>query len=457
MRFRIALLVLFVVPVLAAQNAEEERLRELHLLGLQKTRYGAIHAKSAGPHGEPAENYDESKGGPVSPLPDPLVFNNGTRVRTVKQWQQRRKELFEIFDREVYGRVPADVPAVSWSVTKTDHGTEEFDDEHGHHRIAYTTRHLIGHVDNTRAPQIKVDIVADLTLPDEHAGRVPVEVSLSWRFRTWPTRTKPLGPSGPTWQQQLLARGWGFVELSPTSIQADSGDGLNEGIIGLTNAGKPRTLDQWGALRAWAWGASKVADYLETLPEVDTHRLGVDGHSRYGKAALVAMAYDDRFAFGYISSAGTGGDKFWRRTYGELMENLAATGEYHWMAGNFLKYSADPLHASDLPVDQHELIALCAPRKVFVGVGMKQGDGWADPHGEFMTAVAAGPVYHLYGLKGVAGKQGEVKEFPRQGEALVEGAIGFRQHAWGHTQEPNWKTYLDFVEKRAELKAKARP
>ena len=145
-------------------------------------------------------------------------------------------------------------------------------------------------------------------------------------------------PTGPTWQQQLLAKGWGYANLNTGSVQADCGAGLTSGIIGLVNKGQPRALDDWGALSAWGWGASRLLDYFETDKSIDARRVGVQGHSRSGKAALVAMAFDERFAIGYISSSGQGGAKLNRRKYGEMIENVA-NSFYHWMAGNYLKYT----------------------------------------------------------------------------------------------------------------------
>jgi hypothetical protein len=229
----------------------------------------------------------------------------------------------------------------------------------------------------------------------------------------------------------------------PNSIQADNGGGLTSGIIGLCNRGQPRDEDDWGALRAWAWGASRVLDHLETLPEVDAKRVGIEGLSRYGKAALVAMAYDPRFAVGFIGSSGAGGAKLLRRNLGEQVENLASSGEYHWMAGNFLKY-AGPLTWGDLPVDAHQLIALCAPRPVFISYGAPTGPGsegqWVDQRGSFLAAVAAGPVYRLLG-----GRDLGTDQYPETGVALVDGEIAWRQHEGGHTTGPNWPAFLDWA------------
>ena len=228
--------------------------------------------------------------------------------------------------------------------------------------------------------------------------------------------------------------------MAATSFQADNGAGLQQGIIGLVNKGQPRKLDDWGTLRAWAWGASRALDYFESDKAVDARHVGVEGHSRWGKTAVVAMAYDPRFAIVYNSSSGEAGTKLHRRNWGELVENIAETKEYYWMAGNFLKY-AGPLHWNDLPVDSHELVALCAPRPVFSGVGAV-GDRAADPKGMFLAAADAGPVYKLLG-----GKEMGTAEFPPVETALIDGDVAFRQHAGGHTDLPNWPTFLAFADR----------
>jgi hypothetical protein len=220
---------------------------------------------------------------------------------------------------------------------------------------------------------------------------------------------------------------------------------LTAGIIGLCNKGQPRKLDDWGVLKAWAWGASRALDYLETDKAVDAKRVGLEGHSRWGKATMVAMAYDPRFAIAYSSSSGQGGAKINRRDYGEVIENAAWWEAYHWYAGNIVKY-AGPLNGGDLPVDGHELIALCAPRPVFIGggstSGSQAGDGFADPRGMFMAAAAAGPVYELLGKKGLG-----TDVFPPVGTSLIDGDIAFREHSGGHTDVPNWPAFLSFAER----------
>jgi hypothetical protein len=256
------------------------------------------------------------------------------------------------------------------------------------------------------------------------------------------------GPAGPTWQQQVLAKGWGYATINPGSIQADNGAGLRQGIIGLCNKGQFRKADDWGALRAWAWGASRALDYFETDKSVDARHVALEGHSRYGKATIVAMAYDQRFWTAYVSSSGEGGAKLHRRNWGEIIENVAASSEYHWMAGNFLKY-AGPLNWNDMPVDSHELVALCAPRPVFISGGATNGDGWVDAKGMFLAAAGAGPVYKLLGKKDMG-----TTEFPPIETALVDGDVAFRQHSAGHTDAPNWPTFLTFASRYVKAGAK---
>jgi hypothetical protein len=366
-----------------------------------------------------------------------LILKNGKKVTSAKMWlQQRRPEIVEEFDREVYGRVPKNAPKVTWEVTTTNE--TKFD-------IPVVTKQLIGHVDNSAYPQIAVNI--QLTLVTPANARAGVPVMMEFGFAPRPGAAVPVGPppggAGPNWQQQLLTKGWGYAVIVPVSIQADNGAGLTQGVIGLCNKGQPRKPDDWGALRAWAWGASRALDYFETDKAVDARQVGIEGLSRYGKAALVTMAYDQRFAIGFIGSSGEGGAKLHRRNFGELVENLAGAGEYHWMAGNFIKYGG-PLTANDLPVDAHELIALCAPRPVFISYGAAEGPGaegkWVDQRGSFMAAVAAGPVYRLLGKKDLG-----TAEFPPLETALVDGELAWRQHSGGHTTGPNWPTFLTFA------------
>jgi len=411
-------------------SAEQDHRLMMERLGITSIRPGA---NGRDPDAPNAANYNEAKGNPYPDLPEVLTLDNGKPVKNAKQWWSRRRpQIVEHFDREVYGRLPNHIPGVSWTVAETRNGKS------GDKPVV--TRKLVGHVDNSAYPLINVDIEMFLTTPADTRG---VPVIIEFFPPEWAARIPPQ-PS-PSWQEQVIARGWAYAILSPTSIQADNGAGLTRGIIGLVNKGQTRKPEDWGALRAWAWGASRALDYLETDSSVDAKRAVIEGVSRYGKASLVTMAYEPRFAIGFIGSSGMGGAALHRRRIGELLENVASSGEYHWMAGNYIKY-AGPLTAKDLPVDAHELIALSAPRPLFIGAGNPaQGDAWVDPRGMFMATAAASPVYRLLGKRGL-----DTTEFPPIGTALTEGELAYRQHAGGHTSYPNWPIFLDYARRYFE-------
>jgi hypothetical protein len=400
-----------------------------------------IDSLRAGPSGNPkapnAANTDESKATLYASLPDPLVLNNGEKVVDADSWwKKRRPEIVELFDREVYGRVPEHVPGVKWSVVSVTHDTIE--------GIPAVVKKLSGHVDNSTFPDITVEIPLTLTLPEQ--ARIPVPVVMEFGFVFPPGFRFPDPPPGtprePNWRQLVLSKGWGYAIIVPASYQADWGAGLTKGIIGLVNKGQRRKPDDWGALRAWAWGASRALDYFGTDPSVDAKKVVIDGLSRYGKAALVAMAYDSRFAVAFVGSSGAGGAKILRRVFGEQVENLASSAEYHWFAGNFIKY-AGPRTPNDLPVDAHELVALCAPRPVFISAGSLEVEGgWIDAKGMFLGGAYASPVYDLLGKKGLG-----TYEFPPIETPLIAGDVSFRQHKGGHTTGPNWPTFLTFAER----------
>jgi hypothetical protein len=443
----------------AAPSALQLATQHDHQLMMEALRIKALRpgANGMNRNAPNAANYDESKANPYPNLPDALKLKNGEKVTSPEQWwNKRRPEIVEDFDREVYGRVPKDVPKVTWEVTGT---TEEKVGD-----VPVVNKRLLGHVDNAQCPEIKVDIQLTLTTPADAKGPVPLMMEFGFGPRPGgpgaaakkampKAATKgggAFGPFGPPWQPLVLAKGWGYAIIVPNSIQADNGAGLTKGIIGLCNKGQARKPDDWGALRAWAWGASRALDYFETDKAVDAKQVGIEGLSRYGKAALVAMAYDQRFAIGLIGSSGEGGAKLHRRNFGELVENLTGSGEYQWMAGNFLKYGG-PLTPGDLPVDAHELIALCAPRPTFISYGASSGPGaegqWVDQRGSFMAAVAAGPVFRLLG-KGDLG----TADFPEVETGITDGELAFRQHKGGHTTGPNWPTFLAFADRYIKVK-----
>jgi len=433
-------------------TAEQDRQRMLGLLGLKESDLRPRPDSDAkSPH---ATNYDESKANVYPNLPDPLVFKNGQPVTTANDfWVKRRKEIWEDFDREVLGRTPNRMPFIEWHILST---TKE---KYG--GVDVVTKRIQGLNAPRTNSKINVNIDLLLTTPANAKGPVPVIMELAFNQDFQSATSGPLdayepGPWGVD-GKPVVQRGWGFAILNPVSYQADDGSGLTEGIIGLANNGQPRKPDDWGVLKAWAWGADEAHRYFEIDHAVDAKHVAIAGHSRFGKAALVTMAYyPGVFAVAYISSSGEGGAKLYRHIFGEQIPNLVGPSLYHWMAGNFMRY-AGPLTPGDLPVDNHELIALCAPSPLFIGVGAGVGDGyadpkgdaWADPRGMFLAEVAAGPVYRLLGKKDLG-----TTEFPAAGTALVSGDLAFRQHSGGHTPAPNWPYFLDFAARYLEPPAK---
>ena len=492
----LTVLFLFTAQLFYAQNnskpvnfsADQDHQNMMDQLGIKSVRPGPSGNESDPNHA----NYDESIANPCPQLPDVLTLNNGKKVSTADVWwKQRRPEIIEGFESEVYGRLPKKIPQVTWTVKITD---REFVG-----RTPVIAKQLIGHVDNSECPSINVDINLMLVVPTNVKGPVPVlimfgrpsfpsptqpsnedldRINNSFKemmikndpemkaiFEKYPAYqpiTKLAGPNffappptnlSPT--EQLLAAGWGYATLDPNSIQADNGAGLTKGIIGLVNNGQPRKPDDWGSLRAWAWGAARCLDYFETDPMVDAKKVGIEGVSRYGKAALVTLAFEPRFAVGLIGSSGKGGATLHRRVFGEAVESLTGTGEYHWMAGNYLKYGSSESAfgnktGCDLPVDSHELIALCAPRLTFISYGIpEKGDAkWLDQQGSYMATIAAGSVFKLLGAKDLGVTNDYMKEkMPPVLTGLLDGELAWRQHDGGHTDAPNFPTFINWASK----------
>lgn len=471
-------------PVTFTQDEDHQNMMDQ--LGIKALRPGPSGDEKAPNHA----NYDDKLANPYPNLPDVLTLNNGTKVTTPEMWwNQRRPEIVEDMEREVYGRLPRNLPKVTWTVTMTD---KEF---LGFRPVI--AKELIGHGDNSSYPFIDVNIAMTLVVPANAKGPVPVlmmfgrtglpaatqppsedldkinaalkavlvknDPSLAPIFDQYPGYSLvtdvpfagfgPRPAGDPPSTQQLIADGWGYATIDPASIQADNGAGLTRGIIGLVNKGQPRKPDDWGALRAWAWGAARGLDYLETDPAVDAKHVGIEGVSRYGKAALVTMAFEQRFAMALVGSSGEGGAKLSRRNFGESVESLTG-GEYYWMAGNFMKYGASDARfgaktAGDLPVDSHELIALCAPRLTFISYGLPEaGDAkWLDQQGSYMATVAAQPVFRLLGAKDLGVSFDYLTEkMPPVNTGLLDGQLAWRQHDGGHTDAPNMKYFIAWAD-----------
>jgi hypothetical protein len=437
-------------------TTQQDHKNMMDQLGIKRLRPGPSGQAGA----TNSANYDPAKANPYPDWPDALRLKNGQKVTTPEQWwQQRRPEIVEEFEREVIGRVPKDVPKVTWTVA-----TQVVDRVVG--AIPVIGKQLIGNVDNSACPAIRVDIQMILVTPANAKSPVPVLMMFGGCGGGGLPRPagSPAGGSGggfggpfvdPPSTEQLIAAGWGYATITPGSIQADNGAGLTKGIIGLVNRGQARKPDDWGSLRAWAWGAARGLDYLETDPSVDAKKVGIEGVSRFGKAALVAMAFEPRFAMALVGSSGEGGAKPHRRNFGEAVENLTGSGEYHWMAGNFLKYGAAEAgfgsqNAGDLPVDAHELIALCAPRFTFISYGIpERGDAnWLDQQGSYMASVAAGPVFQLLGAKAIGEKEDyRTAKMPPVNTGLLEGELAWRQHNGGHEDRSNMKYFIAWANK----------
>jgi len=487
-------------------TAEQDHQNMMDQLGIKALRPGPSGNEKAPNHA----NYDEALANPYPNLPDVLTLKNGKKVTTPEMWWNlRRPEIVEDMDREVYGRVPKNIPGIKWTVTVTD---KEFVN-----RIPVIAKHITGHVDNSAYPLINVDIDMVLVVPANAKGPVPVLMMFGPGRLPAPAQPDPasldaintalrklLADSDPTVKaalekypayqpiaaapgstpfgfgpppapkaptpdvpgvpgvnndgpstEQLIADGWGYATINPASVQADNGAGITRGIIGLVNKGQPRKPDDWGALRAWAWGANEALKYIAiSEPAVDSKQVGIEGVSRYGKAALVTAAYNPDFAMVLVGSSGEGGAKLNRRNFGEAVESLTG-GEYYWMAGNFMKYGASEAKfgaktAADLPVDSHELIAMCAPRLTFISYGLpEKGDAkWLDHQGSYMGAIAAGPVFKLLGVKdlGVSNDY-KVEKMPPVNTPMLDGQLAWRQHDQGHQDQANMKWFIKWADK----------
>jgi hypothetical protein len=473
-------------------TAEQDHQNMMDQLGIKSLRPGPSGNESAPNHA----NYDESLATPYPDLPDLLTLKNGKKVTTPEiWWKQRRPEIVEDMEKEIYGRLPKKIPAVKWTV---DISEREY--------VGFTpviAKKLTGHIDNSEYPLIDVNISMVLVTPANATGPVPVLMMFGMANLPAPAQPNqdemevlnkafrkllsdkdpaikaifdkylafnPIASATPSFfgmmggntnvdppsTQQLLTAGWGYAMIDPSSIQADNGAGLTKGIIGLVNKGQPRKPDDWGSLRAWAWGAARGLDYLETDTAINAKHVGIEGVSRYGKAALVTLAFENRFALALVGSSGKGGAALHRRNFGEAVESLTGTGEYHWMAGNYLKYGAAEStsgagNAGQMHVDSHSLIAMCAPRFTFISYGIpEKGDAkWLDQKGSYMATVAAGAVFKLLGVKDIGvSNDYKTEVMPPVNTGLLDGELAWRQHDGGHTDAPNMKYFIEWANKK---------
>jgi hypothetical protein len=384
-------------------------------------------------------NYSEDKVPPYS-LPDPLVLASGERVTTAAMWrEQRRPEILRFFETEIYGRVPNNAPRVTWEVTESDPAAREG---------AAVLKRVVGRVgDRPDGPRINLVV----HLPKKADAPVPVLLSISFGFPAGGRGAKSAKPEAPVQDKankrpappldvvgELLTRGWGHVSLTYSEIQPDRANQWTSGVIGLTlKEGQTQpAADEWGTISAWAWGISRTIDYLETDKAVNAKQIAITGASRLGKTVLWASAQDERSAAVFAAVPGEMGASLIRRDWGETLDDMAQNFAWQF-AGNLQKWVG---RWNELPVDQHMLIALSAPRPVFVSGGLS--DQWSDPKGEFLAMVAAGPVYQLLGRRDLG-----TSDLPPLDAPLTSGSLAFHYHSSGHTVTPaDWKAFFDFAE-----------
>ncbi len=371
-------------------------------------------------------NYDESRVGTYT-LPDPLVLADGTPVRDARTWTQtRRPEIIRMYQRDIWGRIPSKTPKVTWQVTATDPVAREG---------AAIKKQIVGTVGNgVEPPRINLTVYTPANV------KTPVPMILLVNFGGGTAPRPANAPTGdPPVASEILARGWGYAMVGYNDIQPDKINTFNQGVIGATLAPGQQQPgpDEWGTISAWAWGVSRIIDFMETDKAIDAKRIAVFGHSRLGKTALWASALDERIAAVYASCSGEMGAALSRRDWGETVDDMTQNFPY-WFAGNFQQWSG---RWKDMPVDAHMLIALSAPRPVFVTGGTK--DQWADPRGMFLAEVAAGPVYRLLGKKDLG-----VTELPALDKPVIDGDLGWYYHTGGHAATPeDWATFLQFLGK----------
>ncbi len=363
---------------------------------------------------------------PATTLPDPLRALDGRKIATAAEWKAvRRPEVLELFRKHVYGRVPETPWTSQVEVVRRDpkamDGAATLKELRL--RVARGEKHL--------------DIAVSLFTPNGAPGPSPVFLLICNRPRENidPTRAR----RSEFWPaEEVIGRGFGIAAFHNSDLDPDKDDGFKDGVHGLLDDG-PRPPDAWGTIAAWAWGASRVLDYLVTDPDVAKDRVAVIGHSRGGKTALWAGAQDERFALVISNDSGCTGASLSRRRFNGK-ESVARINKAfpHWFCETYKGYGE---RVDELPVDQHELLALIAPRALAVGSASQ--DLWSDPRGEFLSAVHAAPVYRLFGHEGLG-----AEAMPAVGGSLHGDRVHYHLREGKHDLNlSDWRAYLDFAER----------
>ena len=383
--------------------------------------------------------YDESKVRPYT-LPDPLRFANGHKVRTRRDWQRRRTELLQLFEWNVYGAIPTATPDVTIDPAKVD-----IDALHGkamrkmvtlRFRQGRTLDLLIYLPKNRPAPLfVGVNFRGNHTVVNDP----DIPITTKWVYNKSVATEASRGMQASQWPvEQIIDAGYGLATFYAGDMSPDFNEGFEQGIEPLFyRPGQThRDPGEWGALSAWAWGLSRAMDYFQADPDINQHRVAVMGHSRMGKCALWAGARDTRFAMVISNCSGAGGATLARRRFGESAKDLWTHFPW-WFCENYAKFSDNE---DALPVDQHELLALSAPRPLYIAVAKE--DLGSDPRGQFLSAIAASPVYKLLGADGLA-----ASTMPELSQPVMS-RIGFHIRPGKHDITPyDWTQYIAFATK----------
>jgi len=371
-----------------------------------------------------AFNFEESRV-PSYTLPDPLVATDGTSIATSKQWDShRRPELLELFTEQVYGRRPEKPYAIRFEQLK------EVKDALDGTATGRSMKAVVT-VDDR-----KFSFPFTVVIPNRTTGKVPAAILINNRDFT--SLDKAIGSHDAFWPvRTLIQRGYATATFFTSDVDPDRSDGYAEGLRSFFADGAAPADNAWRSLSAWGWAGSRVLDYLETIDTIDASRVSIVGHSRGGKTALWAASEDQRFAIAYSNESGCGGAAISRRAYGETVGQITRSFP-HWFTPNFAKYTG---RESDLPVDQHELMALIAPRGIYVASAAE--DLWADPKGEYTSLVAAAPVYKLLGQDAITSP-----DMPSLNEQRIVGKTGYHIRPGAHELgQSDWDRFLDFADK----------
>lgn len=394
-------------------------------------------------------NYDEAKVGSYT-LPDPLIFRNGKPVRNENEWRERRKEILELFETQVYGRIPKTATRIRWEVTSTE--SRALDGQATRKEITVfltgdrggPRMNLLLYVPNRRGGPAPVFLGMNFGGNHTVSAEKGIALPMIWSRET---RDKPSahvrateesrGSASSRWPlEKIISRGYAVMTVYYGDLFPDHKNGWKDSIIPKITGKSESRPDDWNAIGAWAWGLGRAMDYIERDSDLNAKKVALLGHSRLGKTALWAGAVDERFAIVISNDSGEGGAALARRNFGETVERIN-TSFPHWFCGNFKKYNRD---VASLPVDQHMLLALIAPRPLYVASAVE--DQWADPRGEFLSALAASPVYKLLGTDGLA-----ATEMPGIHQPVMS-RIGYHIRAGKHdVTDYDWEQFMNFADR----------